>query len=428
MNQISGWTARHFCGLPKSDRHMGSFKIERLGHQGDGIAQGPVFAPLTLPGETITGTCDGKRLYDIKIVEPSSDRVTPPCRHFKSCGGCQLQHASDEFVARWKTEVIGQALAVNGLQTKICSIITSEPHSRRRATFSARRTKKAALAGFHARASDVIIDIPNCKLIRKEMVQALPMAATLAKIGASRRGELSITVTVSEAGLDVAVQGGAEPDGQMLRRLARAAEIHDLARMSWNGEVIVARRPPLQRFGNASVTPPPGAFLQATTCGETTLLKAVHDAVGDAGRIADLFAGCGTFSLPLAEGAEVHAVEGSAAMTTALDQGWRHATGLKKITTEARDLFRRPLAPDELSGFDAVVLDPPRAGAEAQIEEIARSGVKKIAYVSCNPVTFSRDARRLVGAGYGLEWVQPVDQFRWSAHIELAACFTLNSA
>lgn len=407
---------------------MESFVIDRLGHHGDGIAPGPLYAPLTLPGEVVIGTPDGNRLCDVRIVQPSPDRVAAPCRHFKSCGGCQLQHASDAFVSRWKTDVVSRALAANGLKTELRPIFTSNPQSRRRATFSARRTKKGAMAGFHARASDVIIDIPDCQLLHPDLMPALPVSAALAMSGASRRGELNVTATRSDAGLDIAVEGGLAPDGSLFVTLAQEAERHDLARLAWNGEIVATRRPPRQHFGKAAVVPPPGAFLQATERGEAALLSAVQEVVGDATRIVDLFAGCGTFSLPLSETAEVHAVEGSIAMTEALDHGWRHATGLKRVTTEARDLFRRPLMADELARFDACVIDPPRAGAEAQVAELCGSGAARIAYVSCNPVTFARDARQLADAGYALNWLQIVDQFRWSTHIELAASFTLKSA
>ena len=183
------------------------------------------------------------------------------------------------------------------------------------------------------------------------------------------------------------------------------------------------RRPPWQGMGRARVAPPPGAFLQATAEGEAALVAAVRGLVGDAARVADLFAGCGTFALPLAERAEVLAVEGEAAMLAALDAGWRKAEGLKRIRVEARDLFRRPLQPAELDRFDAVTIDPPRAGAEAQVRELAASRVPRIAMVSCNPATFARDAEILVAGGYKLGEVRPVDQFRWSGHVELAAAF-----
>ncbi|GGH28955.1 23S rRNA m(5)U-1939 methyltransferase [Cribrihabitans marinus] len=398
--------------------------IERLGHQGDGVAAGPLFAPRCLPGEVVSGIADGDRLRDIRVEAPSGDRVAAPCRHYKSCGGCQLQHASDGFVAGWKVDVVRAALAAQGVETAFRPILTSPPRSRRRATLSARRTKKGALAGFHGRASDVIVEIPDCHLLDPALMAALPAAEALAVLGGSRKGELSVAATLSAAGLDVAVSGGKPLHGPLELSLAQACERLGLARLAWDGEVIAMRAPPVQRFGRAEVVPPPGAFLQATAHGEAALLAAVREILGEAGRVADLFAGCGTFSLPLAERAEVHAVEGAAEMTDALDKGWRGAEGLKRVTTEFRDLFRRPLLADELARFDAVVLDPPRAGAEAQVTELARSRVPVIAYVSCNPVSFARDARTLTGAGYALDWVQVVDQFRWSPHVELAARFT----
>ncbi len=403
---------------------MSEFTIIRLGHQGDGIAEGPVFAPMTLPGEVVSGTLDGSRLRDMRIVTPSDDRVSAPCRHYKSCGGCQLQHASDAFVADWKLGVVRQALAAQGLEAEFRSIVTSAPKTRRRASLSVKRTKKGAMAGFHARGSDVIIQIPDCQLLNPGLMAAIPVAEKLATIGGSRKGELSVLVTLSEVGLDIAVSGGKELDEPLRLALSAETETHKLARLAWDGEVIGQREPPVQRFGKALVAPPPGAFMQATPDGEAALLAAVKEIVGDAAQVADLFAGCGTFALPLAERAEVHAVEGEAAMIAALDLGWRRAEGLKKVTHEARDLFRRPLMPDELRKFDAVVIDPPRAGAEAQVRELAGSEVSKIAFVSCNPVTFARDARILTEAGFKLHWVQVVDQFRWSAHVELVAYFT----
>ena len=226
---------------------MAELTIERLGHHGDGIAEGPVFAPLTLPGEVVSGTVEGDRLSELRIVMPSDNRVKPPCRHFRSCGGCQLQHASDEFVSGWKTDVVTRALAAQGLEAAMRPILTSPPNSRRRATLSARRTKKGAMAGFHARASDVIVEVPDCQLLHPDLMAALPVAESLARVGASRRGELNVTATLSEGGLDVAVEGGLEPDGPLLISLAQEAERHNLARLTWNGEVMATRRPPALR-------------------------------------------------------------------------------------------------------------------------------------------------------------------------------------
>ncbi|WP_377191919.1 class I SAM-dependent RNA methyltransferase [Ruegeria meonggei] len=402
------------------------FTIARLGHQGDGIADGPVYAPRTLPGEVVSGTLVDQVLTDIRVETPSDQRVKPPCRHYKSCGGCQLQHAADGFVADWKVEVVRTALAAQGLEAVMRPIHTSPERSRRRATIAVRRTKKGTLAGFHGRASDTITEIPDCHLLDPALIAAIPVAEALALLGGSRKSVLAVTLALSEGGLDVAVRGGKPMDGPLVSILAQATEKHGLARLSWDGEVIAMRHAPVQRFGPANVVPPPGAFLQATKDGEQALLRAVLRATEGAKRVVDLFAGSGTFSLPLAQSAEVHAVEGEAAMTQALDQGWRRAQGLKQITTEARDLFRRPLMPDELTKIDAVVLDPPRAGAEAQVNELAQAKRPVIAYVSCNPVTFARDAKILVNAGYTLEWVQVVDQFRWSSHTELAARFSLS--
>lgn len=398
-------------------------QIERLGHHGDGIAAGPVFAPLSLPGETVSGVLDGDRLKDLRVLTPSEDRVKAPCGHFKSCGGCGLQHASDAFVAAWKVDVVQQALKAVGLEVAFRPIKTSPVRSRRRAVISARRTKKGAMAGFHMRASSVIAEISDCDVLHPDLMPALDIARELAVLGASRKGELSVTATLSEGGLDIAVSGGKPLDGSFEAQLGQEAQRLKVARLTWNGEVIATLVPPVQRFGGARVVPPPGAFLQATREGEAALVTAAQEIVGDAKSVVDLFAGCGTFSLPMAETAEVHAIEGEAAMMKTLDRGWREAQGLKRVSVETRDLFRNPLMTEDLR-YEAAVIDPPRAGALAQTAELARSDVARIAFVSCNPVTFARDAKILVDAGYNLDWVQVVDQFRWSSHVELVGAFT----
>ncbi len=402
-------------------------RIDRLGHLGDGIGQGPdgpVFATGFLPGEEIEGALSGDRLLDARILTPSPDRIRPPCPHARTCGGCLLQHASDPFVAGWKQEIVAAALAGQGLSAPFRPLLTSPPRSRRRAVMTGRRTKGGALLGFHARGSDQMVAVPNCHLLHPDLVDSFPALETLVKAGGSRSAEVQLTVTRSLAGPDVAVKGGKELDAGLRLDLARLAETHGIARLTWDGEMVALRAQPMQRFGRALVAPPPGAFLQATAEGESALLRAVALAIGPARRIADLFAGCGTFALPLAERSEVHAVEGVASMTTALEKAARQAEGLKRVTVETRDLFRRPLEPDEFKGIDAVVIDPPRAGAEAQTERLAVARVPVIASVSCNPTTFARDARLLTEAGYRLDWVQVVDQFRWSAHVELAARFS----
>jgi 23S rRNA (uracil1939-C5)-methyltransferase len=401
--------------------------IDRLGHLGDGIAMGPdgpVFIPQMLPGEVVEGDLQGDHLLNARIVTPSPNRIRPPCAHARTCGGCMMQHAADDFVADWKTGIVKGALEGQGLSTLFRPILTSPPGSRRRAALSARRTKGGGLLGFHARASDTLVAVPNCQLLRPDLIATFPALDALVRIGGSRSAEMALTVTSSLSGPDVVVTCGKPADSTAQMELARLAEAHGLARLTWNGEIVALRSMPMQRFGRALVGPPPGAFLQATAEGETALLQSVALAVGSARKITDLFAGVGTFTLPLAERAEVHAVESLAPMLAALEKGARGAEGLRRVTTETRDLYRRPLEPDEFKGVEAVVIDPPRAGAEAQTHTLAAAKVPVIASVSCNPVTFARDARILVNAGYVLDWLQVVDQFRWSPHVELVARFS----
>jgi 23S rRNA (uracil1939-C5)-methyltransferase len=405
---------------------METHRIIRLGHRGDGVAEapdGPLYAAFALPGETVTGARDGERLTVARIDAPAPKRIAPVCAHFGACGGCALQHASDALLAEWKTAQIAAALAQQGLEAPIRPIHVSPPGARRRVTLAARRTKKGALVGFHGRADEAIVPIAECAVADPAIVAALPALPELTALCASRAGALRITLTVSQAGLDVAVEGAKPLDGPARLRLAAWAGALDAARLTLDGETVAQARPPAQPMGRARVVPPPGGFLQATRDGEAALVAAVTEAVGGARRVADLFAGCGTFSVPLAEAAEVHAVEAERDALKALDAGWRRAEGLKAITTEARDLFDRPLRPEELARFDAAVFDPPRAGAAAQAAQLAASALRRVAAVSCNPGTFARDARTLVAGGFRLLWAQPVDQFRWSPHVELAAAF-----
>lgn len=401
-----------------------SHLIERLGHRGDGVAKGPIYAPLTLPGEEVEGEVIGDRIAAPRILTPSDRRVKAPCAHYKSCGGCSLQHADDAFVAEWKLDLVRSLLASEGLAPEFRPVETSPAAARRRATFSARRTKKGAMVGFHARASDTLIAVPNCAILHADLQTALPQLELLAALAATRKSEIKLMVTASDAGLDVDVRDAKALDPETQQAVAEIMQTAKIARLSWNGELALQQAEPFQSIGGIRMTPPPGAFLQATKHGETALIRAVTQAVGSAKHIADLFAGCGTFALPLAREAEVHAVEGDQAMTDALTSAWRGADQVKKVTTKVRDLFREPLIAADLNRFDAVVIDPPRAGALAQMQQLAQSTVPRIAAVSCNPATFVRDAKILTGAGYSLDWVQVVDQFRWSTHVELAAQFT----
>ena len=405
-----------------------TFTIDRLGHLGHGITQGPsgpIYVQSVLPGEVVEGRVAGDRLEDLRILTPSALRVKPPCAHARTCGGCQLQHAADDFVSAWKRDVVCTALLAQGLSPDVVRerVQISPTRSRRRATLAARRTKGGTLIGFHARGSDLVIPVPNCILLHPDLMAALPAVAALTALGGSRSAEMAVTLTQSLTGLDVQVEGGKPLDSALRMELARATEAHGLARLTWGVETVALRAVPEVAIGKSRVQVPPAAFLQATAEGEAALLSGVKAALGPQKRVVDLFAGLGTFALPLAEEAELHAVEGEAALVAALDKAARGTMGLKRISVEKRDLFRRPLEPDELKAATGVVIDPPRAGAEAQASCLARSAVPAIAMVSCNPATFARDARILTAGGYVLDWVQVVDQFRWSHHVELVACF-----
>ena len=398
---------------------MTTGRVEGLTHLGMGKLTDGTLVPRVLPGERVEVDGDS-----VRVLDPVADRVAPPCRHFKSCGGCSMQHASEDLVADWKVGIVRRACELRGLETDIGGLHTSPPRSRRRAKFAGRRTKNGALVGFHARGSDTVIAVPDCQLVTPGLLATLPALEALTIAAGTRKGELSFTVTETVTGPDVLIGADRDVPDTLRTDLAAIARDHGLSRLTWNDEPVAQRDPPTLRFDGIAVEPPPGAFLQATEDGERALRAAVADIVGDAGRIVDLFAGCGTFALPLARTADVHAVEGDAALTAALDRGWRRAQGLKRVTTEARDLFRRPLEPDELRRFDVAVIDPPRAGAEAQVGRLAAAGPPRIAMVSCNPVTFARDAAALVEGGYRMGRILVVDQFRWSAHVELVCGFT----
>ncbi|MEM9797268.1 MAG: class I SAM-dependent RNA methyltransferase [Pseudomonadota bacterium] len=393
--------------------------IERLGHRGDGVAAGPVYVPRTLPGEVVEGDVTGDRLPAPRIVTPTADRVAPPCPHFKRCGGCALQHASDDFVARWKADRVRRAFADRGIAAEIAGVETSPPSSRRRAALKGRKTKKGAVVGLHAAATHDLIAIPDCRLLHPDLMAALPALERVTRLAAPRGGEVGLHITRSAAGIDLLVSEAKPLDPASLPALAAEG----FARVTWNGEAALLDSRPVQRMGRADILPPPGAFMQATAEGEAALAARIRETLGPARRVADLFAGCGTFTFPAAETASVTAWEGARDLTEALEAAARHATGLKPIRAITRDLFRDPVTADELAPFDAAIIDPPRAGAAAQVTEMARADLDRIAFVSCDPDTFARDAGMLVQAGWRMEPITVVDQFRWSPHIELVTAF-----
>lgn len=414
--------------------------ITAIGARGDGLALADgqrVFVPFTVPGDRIRarpiGRADeeGLRAEMVERIASGPDRVSPACAHFGLCGGCGLQHLADEAYAGWKTGLVRGALERAGLGgTELAPLARTPAGGRRRARFAAQRHGGRFRLGFNERQSRRLVTVTECPVLRPELRSVLPaLGAVLAGVLADG-AQMDIAATWFEGGLDLVLIGPRRLDRTARERLAAFAEDSAVARLSWRPdersatEPLAHRLPVFARFGDALVVPPPGAFLQASAEGEAALVAEVRSCVTGAARVADLFAGLGTFSLPVAAGgASVHAVESDAEAVAALA---RAAHG-RRLTTERRDLFDTPLTARELARFDAVVFDPPRAGAPAQAAEIAASGVPVVVGVSCNPATFARDARRLVEGGYRLVRVQPVDQFLWTTHVELVGQFLRDS-
>jgi 23S rRNA (uracil1939-C5)-methyltransferase len=400
--------------------------IGRLGHHGDGIAEGadgPLYVPGALPGETvevaeIAGHPDRRRL--VHVAAASAERIAPICPHFGVCGGCAVQHWDIPRYRAWKRDLVVTALRQAGLDALVADLVDAHGDGRRRVVFHARGGTHDVLAvGFSAARTHHIVPIDRCPVLAKSLDGALAAAWAIAETLDPARKPLDIQVTATDAGLDIDVRGSGPLPAPLMTALARIAQQHDLARLTRHGELIAQQRPPALRIGKAAVPLPPAAFLQATSEGEAVLARLVLAACAHAANIADLFAGIGPFALRLAERARVVAVDDDEAALTALRRGAASAAGLKPIDIETRDLLRRPLAAAELKRFDAVVFDPPRQGAQMQARELAASGVARIIAVACNPGTFARDARELVRGGYRLLEVTPVDQFRYAAHVEI---------
>lgn len=410
--------------------------VDSVGGRGDGIArhgEEQVFIPGTVPGEKVVVKIEGRRgdglaASLLQILTPSPDRQEPPCRHYGSCGGCSLQHMGDAAYRDWKRGQLVEAMARAGFsQELIAPLVSVAPGSRRRAAFAFAKRRKQLHLGFNARASHQLVDLEDCLLLSPDLLALLPplRAVLLQLLEDGSEGDAVATLT--ENGIDLLVEAEARLDLFDRETLAAFAEAQDLARLSWRRpgtgliEPLAHRKPAVVRFAGIGVEPPPGSFLQPSIEGERALASLVFDAVGAKGPVADLYCGCGSFSFPLAQKAQVHAVEGEEAPLRALKTAADHASS--RLTTELRDLARRPLMPDELKKFQAVVFDPPRAGAAAQAEQLALGGPPLVVAVSCNPATLARDARILAKGGYVLKRATPVDQFPWSAHLEAVAVF-----
>jgi 23S rRNA (uracil1939-C5)-methyltransferase len=397
--------------------------IDRLGLRGEGIADGPIYVPYALPGDTILAEVEGERGRIIEVITPSPDRIAPFCTHYGICGGCAVQAMASGAYADWKRGLLVNTLRHAGLEPEVAGLVDAHGLGRRRATFHARFDAGKPCVGFmRARAHDVI-DLDVCPILAPQMKGALAAAHAVAAVLSARNKPLDITVTASLSGLDIDCKGHGPLEPAETQALIGAADAHDLARLSNDRVTIVERRAPILRMGKAEVAPPPGAFLQATEAGETALAANVCEHLAKARRVADLFAGVGTFSLHLAESAHVHAVDSDGPALACLVKAARAVSGMRPVTSEKRNLFRRPLGKEELARFDAVLFDPPRAGAEAQVRALAQSTVPLVAAVSCNPQTFARDAALLVAGGYRFESVIPFDQFRHSPHLECVGVF-----
>lgn len=392
-------------------------RVVRLAARGDGVTGDGRYVPGALPGDRLRA--DGTHVHGPGHVEPV-------CRHFGSCGGCQLQHAADDLLVSFAADRVLEPLARVGIvPDSVEPVHLSPAHARRRAAMRATRTGGEVRIGFNAAGQHRIIDLAECPVLHPDLLALVAPLRALLSPHLPERSAIGVNLTLTDGGVDLLLSNLQADRLPVIEGLTAFARDHRLARLSVEGplgvETIVARTEPSVRLGGVPVILPPAAFLQATADGEAALVRAVQATVGEARHVADLFAGCGTFALPLSAGARVQAVEGSAPALRALAEAARRAR--RPLSVEHRDLFRRPLTTVELAGHDAVVIDPPRAGARAQMAELARSTVGVIAAVSCNPATFARDAALLVAGSYRLERIWPVAQFRWSTHVELVASF-----
>ena len=411
--------------------------IVAVGAQGDGVAEHAgerLFVPYTVAGDRVRARRMGKdRAAVVDWLQEGPRRQVPPCPHFGPgrCGGCVLQHLDDDAYAAWKVARAAEALARAGFaDAPMQPLARTAPDARRRAEFAAVVTRRGVALGFHARASHDVVTIGPCLVLVPALEALLPGLREFLAEAMSPTSTLDILATHAESGVELVFTASALPDRTLRERLAAYAAGADVARIAWRRdkrqtpEIIVQRRSLRATFGAIAVDLPPAAFLQASAAGERAIQAAVAAAIGQAKRIADLYAGCGSIALALADKRRrLHAVDSDRDMIAALDVAARRAGLGPNVATEARDLARRPLMPEELARFDAVIFDPPREGAAAQAAALAASKVPVVAAVSCDPATFARDARLLAGGGYRLANLTPIDQFLWSPHLELVGEF-----
>lgn len=391
--------------------------IVRIAAKGDGVTADGRHVPMSTPGDRLLA--DGGLDYGPHHAEPS-------CTHYPICGGCQLQHLDDESYASYVRDRVAGALAgQNVVADEVLPAHMSSPRTRRRAALRAARFGKKLHLGFSSEHSHRIVDMQVCEVIDPRLFALVePLRQLLAPMVGERRAVYA-KMTLIDQGLDLLIEG-VEADGlEMAETLARFAEKHNLARLSvddgYGPQARFEPEPATASFGGVAVPVPPFAFLQATADGERALIDAVRPALKESRVWADLFCGLGTFALSLGSGRRVYAAEAARDLAAALRCAV-NSSG-RQLFVDHRDLFRHPLDPDQLNRFDAILLDPPRAGAREQVTHLGASKVPVIAYISCNPSSFARDAKILTEGGYRLESLKPVGQFRWSTHVELAAIF-----
>jgi 23S rRNA (uracil1939-C5)-methyltransferase len=403
--------------------------IEAMGGQGHGVARidgAKTYIPFALPGERVRVEISAGKAEAVSIEEASQDRREPICRHFGACGGCVLQHWDEAAYARWKTGLIASALAREGLDAPVDELRTYPLASRRRASFTVRKDKGEARLGFNAARSHDLIDLAECPILAPQIASALPPLREAMGAALPGAGEAKVNVTAAENGLDCAIEG---PGLAASRRAAfiQALEAVPLARVAWNGDIVIQKAAPFVMAGGVKVALAAGAFLQAVEACERDMadfvVSALKEAKAERGPVCDLFAGLGAFTFPCAKSAPVTAYEGSAEAVAALGAAAKASGGIKPVKAVRRDLFRNPLGQIELNAFAAAVADPPREGAEAQARALAASKIGAAIMLSCNPATFARDAAILVAGGFKLARLASFDQFRFSAHVEVAALF-----
>ncbi len=400
--------------------------IERLGQRGEGMSRSTgawVFVPYALAGETVLAEIDGEHGRLVEIESASPDRIRAHCPSFSTCGGCAVQSLAHEAYAHWKRGLVSEALRRAGVNADVAPLVDAHGEGRRRATFHVRTDAAGRpMVGFMQARAHRIVEIEDCPLLAPSLDRALDAVRAIATVLGTKASALDALVTATESGLDIDLRGLGPLDPRRRQDLVRVALAQDLARLSNHGEIVLVQREPLLMMGNAKVVPPPGAFLQATRAGETTIAAQVSAALAGTASVADLFAGVGTFALRLAEHAKVHAVDCDAAALNALANAAR-GSAAKPVTVETRDLTRRPLPREDLDRYDAVVLDPPRSGAEDQARALAASTVPVVVAVSCNVQSFARDAAILCAGGFEIGTVVPIDQFRHTPHVEIVASF-----